>query len=147
MNRFNVSKHSLPMTFHRGSLAASENTRDMKDVQSLSLHESLAIACNPLLKFMAAFVMQPALKIRGLNKRNDASHKPTTKQNTEKKPQPTRKIVSVRNSAHYFQIAENSALLKDDIPVFYWDIYKTYSKCCLAFKKKKKVLDVTLQIH
>lgn len=74
------------MTFHRGSLAASENTRDMKDVQSLSLHESLAIACNPLLKFMAAFVMQPALKIRDLNKRNDASHKPATKQNTEKTP-------------------------------------------------------------
>lgn len=56
------------MSFHMGSLAASENTNHGQDMQSLSLNESLGFACNPLLKFPAAFIMQPALKNRDLNK-------------------------------------------------------------------------------
>lgn len=80
------------MNFHMGSLAASENTRDMKGVLNLSLYKSLAIACKPPLKFMAAFIVKPALKKRDLNKQNYASHKPTTKQNTEKNPNQPRKF-------------------------------------------------------
>lgn len=63
-----MSLSSLPMSFHMGSLAASENTNHGQDMQSLSLNESLGFACNPLLKFPAAFIMQPALKNRDLNK-------------------------------------------------------------------------------
>lgn len=76
MSMFNVSKHRLPMKFRVGRLAAGENTSYM---QSLSLHESLAVACNPLLEFMVAFVMQSALKDRDMNKQNYTSIKPTSK--------------------------------------------------------------------